>query len=76
MACEYGSNLALAIQLTDGACKNLRKAVEEVRKTNDPEQLSAIQLTLANHQRAIVDMTKWQTEHQSACESCRDAQRD
>jgi len=76
MACEYGANLALAIQLTSDACKNLRKAVEEARKSNDPKQLSAVQETLSNHQKAVLDMTGEQTRHQAKCDSCRDAQRD
>jgi hypothetical protein len=69
-------NLSLAIQQTDNACKNLRKAVEEARKSNDPERLSAVQDTLANHQKAVVDMTRQQTLHQAACDSCRTSQRD
>jgi hypothetical protein len=76
MACEYGTNLSLAIQQTDNACKNLRKAVEEARKGDDPEPLSALLLTLSNQQGAVLDMTREQTRHQAVCDSCRSAQRD
>jgi hypothetical protein len=76
MACEYGMNLSLAIQQTENACKNLRKIVEEARESNDPEQLSAVQDTLRNHQIAVVDMTREQIWHQATCDSCRSAQRD
>ena len=73
MECEYCANLSLAIQRTDQACNDVRKALEIATRNNDPEASAVLKDTLLIHQKAVVDMTKEKMRHKATCDSCRAA---
>lgn len=71
MECEYGASISLAIQRTDHACNDLRKALELAKKDDDPEVLGVLKDSLLSHQKAFVDLTKQKRRHEESCENCR-----